>query len=425
MSGSACGAGWSRSPWPRRSLAVTVLVVGLQLLLAHQSSQESLAALRGRADAAATTVRFRGGRAAGAGDAGRLARPEHLDLRRRAAGGSTAVASRRGGCAPTSPGWARRPRGRTVRRRQLPAALPAGPRPGRCTPGRSSSRRSTSRPTSPPSAAACCSASGWACWPSSGRAPRPGPPPATPCARYVGWRGAADDWREHDLSGRFELGAPRDELTELADTLDRMLDRIAQAILTERRLTDEVAHELRTPLTVIRSEAQLALLQAGPDAVPSASLDAIVAATDRMTASIETMLSLARSTHADEATCSVTRGAERRSGRTPRRVPTCGSTAEDPTPTCCSPPRCGSSPRPSYPCWTTPSGTPPRGSACTSPARRDGCCCTSRTTATGWTRRTGDRIFEPGHSHRARRRRAGPRAVPPAGALRRRRGRPA
>ena len=69
-----------------------------------------------------------------------------------------------------------------------------------------------------------------------------------------------------------------------------MLDRIAQAILTERRLTDEVAHELRTPLTVIRSEAQLALLQAGPDAVPSASLDAIVAATDRMTASIETML---------------------------------------------------------------------------------------------------------------------------------------
>ncbi len=42
-------------------LAVTVLVVGLQLLLAHQSSQESLAALRGRADAAATTVRFRHG----------------------------------------------------------------------------------------------------------------------------------------------------------------------------------------------------------------------------------------------------------------------------------------------------------------------------------------------------------------------------
>ena len=42
-------------------VAVTVLVVGLQLLLAHQSSRESLSTLQGRADAAATTVRFRGG----------------------------------------------------------------------------------------------------------------------------------------------------------------------------------------------------------------------------------------------------------------------------------------------------------------------------------------------------------------------------
>ncbi len=113
----------------------------------------------------------------------------------------------------------------------------------------------------------------------------------------------ADEWREHDLAGRFALGTPRDELTELADTLDRMLDRIAQAILTERRLTDEVAHELRTPLSVIRTEAQLAQLEADPDAVPSESLAAIVAATDRMTSSIDTMLSVARAAHADEQLC--------------------------------------------------------------------------------------------------------------------------
>jgi signal transduction histidine kinase len=113
----------------------------------------------------------------------------------------------------------------------------------------------------------------------------------------------ADEWREHDLSGRFALGAPRDELTELADTLDRMLDRIAQAILTERRLSDEVAHELRTPLSVIRSEAQFAQLESGADAVPSESLEAILAATDRMTASIETMLAVARSAQSDEKFC--------------------------------------------------------------------------------------------------------------------------
>ena len=113
----------------------------------------------------------------------------------------------------------------------------------------------------------------------------------------------ADEWREHDLAGRFELGTPRDELTELADTLDRMLDRIAQVILAERRLTDEVAHELRTPLTVIRSEAQLALSEAGPEAASSASLDAIVTATDRMASSIQTMLAVARSAHTEGATC--------------------------------------------------------------------------------------------------------------------------
>jgi signal transduction histidine kinase len=99
------------------------------------------------------------------------------------------------------------------------------------------------------------------------------------------------------------MGTPRDELTELGDTLDRMLDRITQAILTERRLTDEVAHELRTPLTVIRSEAQLALLDAGEDPTTSESLGAIVAATDRMRSSIETMLAVARSAHADEQLC--------------------------------------------------------------------------------------------------------------------------
>jgi signal transduction histidine kinase len=113
----------------------------------------------------------------------------------------------------------------------------------------------------------------------------------------------ADDWREHDLSGRFDLGAPRDELTELGDTLDRMLDRIAQALLAERRLTDEVAHELRTPLTVIRSEAQLA--QLGADASPEAaeSLAAILAATERMASSIDTMLAVAREAHRADASC--------------------------------------------------------------------------------------------------------------------------
>jgi signal transduction histidine kinase len=111
----------------------------------------------------------------------------------------------------------------------------------------------------------------------------------------------ADEWQEHDLQGRFDLGPPVDELTELGGTLDRMLDRIASALRAERRLTDEVAHELRTPLAVIRSEAQLAVT-ADP-AAKDDSLQAIVAATVQMETAIRTMLQVARSSPDGEARC--------------------------------------------------------------------------------------------------------------------------
>lgn len=114
----------------------------------------------------------------------------------------------------------------------------------------------------------------------------------------------ADDWREHDLRQRFQPGPGGDELTRLGRTLDGMLDRISEALLAERRLTDEIAHELRTPLSVIRAEADLARAATADPAVTEA-LAGIVAAADRMRASIDTMLTLARA-HADtDARCTV------------------------------------------------------------------------------------------------------------------------
>jgi two-component system OmpR family sensor kinase len=282
-------------------VAVTVLVVGVQLLLAHQSSRESLSTLQERADAAATTVRFRGGRtrvldtpansldqniwifdADGRRIDGteppRSLRSTVVKLSRSEAGRSVDVHGRvRVLARPV-----RRP-GSTTTGAVVVAALDLAPY-------EHAERRSLWLSLGLGLLAVV--AAGAAAWAASGYALRQ--------VRRMARR--ADDWREHDLTGRFDLGAPRDELTELADTLDRMLDRIAQAILTERRLTDEVAHELRTPLTVIRSEAQLAQLG---DAAPTESLEAIVAATDRMTASIDTMLAVARSAHADDDGCAM------------------------------------------------------------------------------------------------------------------------
>jgi two-component system OmpR family sensor kinase len=115
----------------------------------------------------------------------------------------------------------------------------------------------------------------------------------------------ADDWREHDLTGRFALGPPHDELTELGQTLDRMLDRITQVILAERRLTDEVAHELRNPITVIRTEAQLALSRPDLSAQAEESWATVVDETTRMTRSVTTILEAARSAHDGDKTCTV------------------------------------------------------------------------------------------------------------------------
>ncbi|WP_460467385.1 sensor histidine kinase [Calidifontibacter terrae] len=99
----------------------------------------------------------------------------------------------------------------------------------------------------------------------------------------------ADDWGEHEPGRRFNLGEPRDEFGELGRTLDRLLDRLDEALADERRLTDEVAHELRTPLTALRGEAQLAQLS-GDRLRPETVLSEV----DRLTAAIATILGSAR-----------------------------------------------------------------------------------------------------------------------------------
>jgi len=66
-------------------------------------------------------------------------------------------------------------------------------------------------------------------------------------------------WSERELDHRFALGPPHDELTELAATLDALLDRLAASLRRERRFSAELSHELRTPLARLLAESELAL----------------------------------------------------------------------------------------------------------------------------------------------------------------------
>jgi two-component system OmpR family sensor kinase len=106
----------------------------------------------------------------------------------------------------------------------------------------------------------------------------------------------ADDWGHHEPGRRFNLGVPRDEFGELGQTLDRLLERVDNALADERRLTDEIAHELRTPLTVLRGEAQLAQLSDEPVAP-----EAVLSEVDRLDTAITTILRAARA-RTDEGT---------------------------------------------------------------------------------------------------------------------------
>lgn len=102
----------------------------------------------------------------------------------------------------------------------------------------------------------------------------------------------ASDWSEHDLHRRFDLGAPNDEITALADTLDTLLARIDAAMQREQRVTAEIAHELRTPLAGLRAEAELGLRDATDE--QRATLERIVAGADRMNSAIATLLAAHR-----------------------------------------------------------------------------------------------------------------------------------
>jgi signal transduction histidine kinase len=104
----------------------------------------------------------------------------------------------------------------------------------------------------------------------------------------------AANWSEHDLDRRFGLGEPYDELTRLAATLDRLLERIGASVRHEQRFTAELSHELRTPLSRISGEAELVLRRERTADEYRSALAAIQRNADQMTRTVETLVAAAR-----------------------------------------------------------------------------------------------------------------------------------
>jgi two-component system, OmpR family, sensor kinase len=99
---------------------------------------------------------------------------------------------------------------------------------------------------------------------------------------------------EHDTGARLRVPATGDEIAALADTMNGLLDRLAQALARQRAFTADAGHELRTPLTALKAELELA---ARPGKSREALSDAVQAAagdTDRLIRLAEDLLLLAR-----------------------------------------------------------------------------------------------------------------------------------
>ncbi len=101
---------------------------------------------------------------------------------------------------------------------------------------------------------------------------------------------------ERNLHERLGLEGPRDELKDLADTVDGLLARLETAFGAQQRFVANVAHELRTPLTVWRALLEERLTD------PTATLDSFRATARRLLALgaeqerlLESLLTLAAS----------------------------------------------------------------------------------------------------------------------------------
>ncbi|MDQ6777601.1 MAG: hypothetical protein M3071_15615, partial [Actinomycetota bacterium] len=104
----------------------------------------------------------------------------------------------------------------------------------------------------------------------------------------------ADAWSDADTGMRFGLGPPRDELTQLAATLDRLLDRVAASLRHEQRFSAELSHELRSPLASVIAEAQHAIRHADSIDQYREGAERLLASAQHMRRTLDTLVAAAR-----------------------------------------------------------------------------------------------------------------------------------
>ena len=98
----------------------------------------------------------------------------------------------------------------------------------------------------------------------------------------------------NNLGERIPVGAVRDEISELAQLLNQMFDRLEYAFKEIRRFTVEASHELKTPLTLIRLQAEKLLVKGKLSSADEEAVQMQLEELTRLNRIIEELLFLSR-----------------------------------------------------------------------------------------------------------------------------------
>ena len=102
-------------------------------------------------------------------------------------------------------------------------------------------------------------------------------------------RAAVERLGQGDFRARVR-SSRKDELGALAETFDRMADRVERAVASQRQLVQDVSHELRSPLS--RLSVAIELARTGPD--PEAALDRVEQEAKRLNELVAELLAVSR-----------------------------------------------------------------------------------------------------------------------------------
>lgn len=112
-------------------------------------------------------------------------------------------------------------------------------------------------------------------------------------------RSRVEEIDEYGLQERVPVPVPRDEIGNLARTMNHLLDRMQDAMTQQRQFVADASHELKTPLATMRTTVDVGQATGQDLATLAPILDSSL---DRMTSLVEDLLTLAKAEGARSAT---------------------------------------------------------------------------------------------------------------------------